>query len=149
MFGEEGKTNFTQFAGKARLVYILNSLLGLLIFSVVIFPLTVLLPLTIPFIAWYANQWLGRFKFTLDESKLFVRYGVFLYNYQLIPYENVQDIHVTQSLVDQIFGMWSVTVFTATVGGGSARIPLLEKDGAERLKDELFRKMKEARNVTD
>ena len=149
MFGEEGRTNFAQFAGKAHLIYTLNSLLGLLILSVIIFPLIVLLPLTIPFMVWYANQWLNRFKFTLDETELFVRYGVFLYNYQLIPYENVQDIHVTQSFVDQIFGMWSVIVFTATVGGGSVKIPMLEREGAEKLKDELFKRMKEARNVTD
>lgn len=149
MFGCDARANFKQFAPNARRGFLVSLLLTTIGFSIIIFPLILLLPLTIPLTLWYSGKYLERFVFTLDEDKFFVRKGVFLYSYTMIPYENVQDIHVTQSFTDMLFGMWSVVVFTATVGGGAVTVPALGRDGAGELKDMLFAKMKEAKNVTD
>jgi len=149
MLDEEAGSNaepFVPHAAKANIAYsVVRNFLG----SVILFPLLVFLPLTLIAGAWYANEFVKRLRFRLDGEYFFVRQGVVLYNYTLIPYENVQDIHVTQLFTDQLLGMWTVIVFTATVGGGAVRIPFLSRESAESLKGALFARMKEARNVTD
>lgn len=98
----------------------------------------------------YSWWYISSFIFSLEGQYLFVRKGVIAHSYTIIPYENVQDIHVVQSLSDRIFGVWSVIIFTATAtSAGSDNIFGLEKENAERLKEAVFAKMKEAKHVTD
>ncbi|VVB54143.1 Bacterial PH domain protein [uncultured archaeon] len=145
----EGRQNFCSFAPNAQIGYVASSLWGTLIVSVILFPLILILPLTLTLTLFYSVFSLRKFIFILEKRNLLVRRGIIKYSYSLIPYENIQDIHVTQTFVERLFGMWSVTVFTATIGGGAVSIPALDKTDAEKLKDALFTKMKEAKNVTD
>ncbi len=150
MLDEERGENFEGFAGGAQLCIIVSTLLGVLMWSVILFPLIVALPLTLPLGAWYANEYLKRFRFRLDPSHLFVRRGVILYAYTLIPYENIQDVHVVQGYLDRLFGVWSVIVFTATASDrGSETVPCLSREGAESLRKSVFARIKEAKHVTD
>jgi membrane protein YdbS with pleckstrin-like domain len=98
----------------------------------------------------YSWFYISSFIFSLDEQYIFVRKGVIAHNYTIIPYENVQDIHVVQSITDRIFGVWSVIIFTATAtAAGSDNILGLKKEDAEVFKEAVFAKIKEAKHVTD
>jgi len=150
MFGEDTGENFEKFADGARISIILSNLVGVVFLSVVFFPCLALLPLTLPLGAWYGIEYLKRLRFRLDKTYFFVRKGVILYSYTLVPYENVQDVHVVQGYVDRIFGVWKVVLFTATASiQGSECVFGLSRESAEKLRTAIFKKMKEARHVTD
>lgn len=146
----EDKENFESFASGAKTLSIATNVLTVVVFSIILFPFLVLLPITGIFSIWYGNEYVKKFKFRLEKTHLFVRKGVITYSYTLIPYENIQDIHVVQGYLDRLFGMWSVSIFTATATAkGSEVVPWLTKEGAEKFKTALFEKMKEAKHVTD
>jgi len=64
-------------------------------------------------------------------------------------YENIQDIHVVQGMLEKIFGLWSVHAYTATTGQSAQVIPGLSKENAEKLKDDLFTRIRRSKDVTD
>lgn len=150
MLNEEEGKNCEAFAPNARTYFILSRLFSTLMISIVLFPLIVLLPLTLVVTGYYAMEYQKRLRFRMEDTHFFVRRGVILYAYTLIPYENIQDIHVVQGWLEQLFGIWSVVVFTATTTArGSETVPGLDKASAERLKTTLFERIREARHVTD
>jgi len=164
IFGEKARGNFEPFAAQAWLLYAFWAAARVLAFSGIailllfaldmlfgfnLLPLLFALPLILVAGVWYSTEYVRRFIFALDKKNLFIRRGVLLFNYTLTPYENIQDVQVNQSIVDRILGLWSVTVLTATVGGGATRVPFLSREGAGRVKDAIFARIKEARHVTD
>ena len=160
MFGGSGKPNFEPFASAAVLYYIIDyatiaAILALILVACVLFlnisPLVLLIPVVFLAVgAAYSKMFVKRFAFRLEDRVFFVRKGVFARAHTLLPYENIQDIHVVQSITERLLRLSAVIIFTATYSGaGSEWIPGLPKEGAERLKAELFRKMKEVKNVTD
>jgi membrane protein YdbS with pleckstrin-like domain len=113
-------------------------------------PSVVFVPAILCFAAWYGLKYVRSFMFRLDGMFLHVRHGVFMHAHTLLPYENIQDIHVTQGILERLFGLNTVIIFTATTSGaGAETVPWLTRDGAERLKAALFARMREARHVTD
>jgi len=110
----------------------------------------VVLVALIVFVVWYSYEYISKFVFTLNKQILFVRRGAIIYSYTMIPYKNIQDVHVVQSALDRIFGIWRVVVFTATsTTSGSEHIFGLEKKTAEEFKQTIFKRIKEVKNVTD
>ena len=98
----------------------------------------------------YGWLFISKFVFTLEKNCLLVRKGVITNSYTLIPYENIQDVHIVQSLIGRIFRVWSVIIFTATAtASGSELVPGLGKESADRFREKIFLKMKEAKHVTD
>jgi membrane protein YdbS with pleckstrin-like domain len=98
----------------------------------------------------YSHLFINSIIFTMEGQCFLVRKGVLMHSYTMIPYENIQDIHIVQSMTGRVFGVWSIIIFTATATEkGSEQVPGLRKEDAERLKEALFAKMKEARHVTD
>ncbi|MFH0818302.1 MAG: PH domain-containing protein, partial [Candidatus Micrarchaeota archaeon] len=88
--------------------------------------------------------------FELRGDCFFSRKGVFKASYTMIRYERVQDIHVNQSFFEMLFGLWNVSIFTATATDrGSENIPGLSKENAESLKTALFAKIKKVKKVVD
>lgn len=150
MFSKDSGENFEKFANGAWLALAVSNLSGIVLINIIIFPLILLLPITIIAGLWYSKEYLKRFIFRFDDTHFFVRKGVILYSYTLIPYENIQDVHVIQGLVERLFGVWSVIIFTATTSSrGAETVPGLSREGAERLKETIFKKIKEAKHVTD
>ena len=99
---------------------------------------------------WYSAEFFRAFYFSLRSDHLFSRKGVFKASYTTIPYERIQDIHVTQSLFESLFGTWTVSLYTATATArGSETIHGLAKESAEALKSSLFAKIKKVRKVVD
>ncbi|MFH1520679.1 MAG: PH domain-containing protein [Candidatus Micrarchaeota archaeon] len=138
----EDKENSELFSDSAKLLTIFNNTLNILPF--------VIIPLTWPLLIWYSLEYVKKFKFRLEKTHLFVRKGVITDSYTLIPYENIQDIHVSQGYTDRLFNMWNVSVFTTTATArGSEIVPWLTKESAEKFKTALFERIKEAKHVTD
>lgn len=98
----------------------------------------------------YSWLYISNFVFTMENPCFLVRKGAIIYSHTLIPYENIQDIHLVQSLTDRIFGVWSVLIFTATATEkGSEQVIGLSKESAEKLKEAIFLRIKEVKHVTD
>ncbi len=112
--------------------------------------LLVLVIAVLAFLWWYSGAFFKNFFFELRKDYLFSRKGVFKASYTTIPYERIQDIHLTQSIYDNLFGLWRVSIYTATATGrGSEDIPGLSKENAEAMKSELFKRIKRVREIVD
>ncbi len=80
----------------------------------------------------------------------FSRKGVVTPSYTMIPYENIQDVHVSQGYVEKLLGLSTVRIYTATFSGrGSDAIPGLSRENAEAFKDALFARIKGVKKVVD
>ncbi|MFH1722002.1 MAG: PH domain-containing protein [Candidatus Altiarchaeota archaeon] len=102
------------------------------------------------FFSWYSRRFFEVFVFEPRKDHFFTRKGVIVPSYTLIPYKNIQDIHLEQTVFDRIFGLWSVQIFSATYDPrGSDMIFGLNKENAENLKTEIFSKVKEVKEVVD
>lgn len=154
--------NFEKLSGMAALAHLASRLpLDLFMLAVlavisfliggIIFPITTaVIILLLLADAAYSFLYVSGFVFTLEEKCVLVRKGVITYSFTLIPYENIQDVHLVQSITGRIFGVWSVIIFTATAtSAGSEQVIGLRKENAERFKESIFQKIKEAKHVTD
>ena len=63
----------------------------------------------------------------------------------LVPVSRIQTVDVTRGVVQQLFGLASVAVLTAS-SQGTVRIPHLEKDVARRVADDLARRAEMVRD---
>jgi membrane protein YdbS with pleckstrin-like domain len=162
MLGEDFSKRFVNFSSNARnalaipsmafTMLILGATTLVLLFA--FFPAGVLLLLLllalVAFEWWYYGEFLNKFAFELKGGHFFSRKGVFKASYTMIRYERIQDIHIGQSIFEMLFGLWNVSIFTATATGrGSENIPGLSKEGAEQLKTALFQKIKKVKKVVD
>jgi len=99
---------------------------------------------------WYTHEFFRTFIYEPRGDYFFSRKGVITPSYTLIPYKNMQDIHVEQSLYDRIFGLWAVKIYSATFSRrGSDIIFGLNRENAERLKTEILERMRGVVQVVD
>jgi membrane protein YdbS with pleckstrin-like domain len=63
----------------------------------------------------------------------------------LVPVSRIQTVDVTRGIVQQVFGLASVAVLTAS-SQGTVRIPHLEADVARRVADDLARRAETVRD---
>jgi hypothetical protein len=70
------------------------------------------------------------------EDDLIVRRGVMFSRLSVVPYGRMQFIDVTAGPLERAFGLRTVRMHTAAAAS-DARIPGLEQDEAERLRDRL------------
>jgi membrane protein YdbS with pleckstrin-like domain len=60
----------------------------------------------------------------MRDGYLFVRKGVVTPGYTMIPYENIQDVHLDQPILEKALGLCNVRIYTATFSAkGSEMIP--------------------------
>jgi putative membrane protein len=98
----------------------------------------------------YSKWYFRLFLFELRGSYLFSRKGVLTPDYTMIPYENIQDVHIDQPVVEKALGICNVRIFTATFSSrGSEMINGLSVADAEAFKNAVFQKIKEVRKVVD
>lgn len=65
----------------------------------------------------------------------------------ILPYNRIQDIGISQDLLDRFFGLYNVFLSSATTSStAEAYISGLEKSNAEALRNELLNKVKEKTN---
>lgn len=150
MFSEDSLT-IPAFAPSAKIFYVFTSALfgsaivafiGAIL-AIFFMPVLILIPILIIFELWYYNKYINKFRYALQKDHFFVRKGVFGYNYTFIPYNNIQDIHVSQSFFESMLGIWNLSIFTATASArGSEVLPCLSRGVAESLKEQLMEKVR-------
>ncbi len=76
-----------------------------------------------------------RWRYEIRERDLFLSHGSWFYVLTLIPFDRIQYVETHQGPLDLAFRLMQLVVYTAA--GRAARIPGLDPDEAEALREEL------------
>jgi len=76
-----------------------------------------------------------RWRYEIRERDLFLSHGSWFYVLTLIPFDRIQYVETHQGPLDLAFKLMQLVVYTAA--GKAARIPGLDPDEAEALREEL------------
>lgn len=79
------------------------------------------------------------FRFNLQKEFLFIRRGVISPKYFLLPYENIQDAQISETLTDPLFKTSTIVVSTPA---DSLTIPAVPKEHAKTFRDKLLELVK-------
>jgi membrane protein YdbS with pleckstrin-like domain len=86
------------------------------------------------------------FRFNLQKEFLFIRRGVISPRYFLLPYENIQDAQISDTLIDPIFKTSTIVVSTPA---DSLVIPAVPKEHAKAFRDKLLNLVKEHKDLAE
>ena len=78
--------------------------------------------------------------YALREDDLLVRRGVLFRTIYAIPLGRIQHVDTHRGPVERIFGLATISVYTASGGGADATIPGLTEQNAALLRDALLEK---------
>ena len=95
--------------------------------------------LGVSFALFFAGARYRRFRFAVDESRLWIRSGVLRHRLQVLPLSRIQHLDVNSGVVERAIGLAHLNVFTAGGRGASATIVGLEPERAAELRDRLLR----------
>lgn len=93
------------------------------------------------------------YKYDLVENGFQKEYGIIAKKYVTIPYERIQNIDISQSIIERILGLYDLNIQTAGLSSGMGRfgsrraegmLPGISKKDAEWLRDELIKRSREA-----
>jgi membrane protein YdbS with pleckstrin-like domain len=79
-----------------------------------------------------------RWRYAVRETDLWIRSGVLWVTTSVIPFSRLQFVDTHQGPLERLFRLSSLVVHTAAIGT-SGRLPGLDTDQAERLRDRLAR----------
>jgi uncharacterized protein len=79
-----------------------------------------------------------RWRYALRAEDLWIRQGVLTVIVSIVPYRRLQFVDTRQGPLDRLFGLSQLVVHTAALGT-SARLPGLDAEEAERLRERLAR----------
>lgn len=103
-----------------------------------------------PWAAWgLASAWLAialvapplsyaRWRFSVDDRLLAMRYGILFVEERLIPVPRMQHVDLTRGPIERLFGLSTLVVFTAGNEGSAFRVPGLARRRAEALRDHIL-----------
>jgi uncharacterized protein len=80
----------------------------------------------------------ARWRYAVREHDLWIRRGVLWVTVSVIPFSRLQFVDTRQGPLDRVFRLAELVVHTAALGT-SARLPGLDVEEAERLRDRLAR----------
>lgn len=86
---------------------------------------------------WYPARAYKAWGYRLDERVLEIRQGVWLQTLTLLPLSRVQHVDLNQGPLDRLFGLSSLTLYTAGTQNAVIQIPGLDPAEAIRLRDHL------------
>jgi len=94
----------------------------------------------------YQKIWFKNFHFQFSDKSGIIKSQVIALSSSYVYYDRIQNINVTQGIIERLFGLYSVTIETAAESGNKEkraglRIPGLSNTGAEKLKDFLLAKV--------
>ncbi len=94
----------------------------------------------------YQKIWFKNFHFQFSDKSGIIKSQVIALSSSYVYYDRIQNINVTQGIVERIFGLFSVTIETAAESGNKEkraglRIPGLSSSGADKIKDFLLAKI--------
>jgi membrane protein YdbS with pleckstrin-like domain len=87
---------------------------------------------------WFPTLQFERWGYALSAAELRIQRGVLVRRVTAIPSHRIQHVDTHQGPLEQLFGLASVHIYTASGMGADGVIPGLERAEAERLKDELI-----------
>jgi uncharacterized protein len=93
------------------------------------FVIAVALAATVPYLRY------RRWRYEIRERDLFLSHGSWFFVLALIPFDRIQYVETHQGPLDLAFGLMQLVVYTAA--GKAARIPGLDPDQAEALREKL------------
>lgn len=119
--------------GDVRDVWGVRSALGMDTFVPTLLCAGVLLvyTFTMPFIRY--NRW----SYDLLEDEFHVHRGVFTQIHTVAPVRRIQHLDVAQNVLEKMFGIAKLVIYTAGSRGADIVIPGLELEYAELVRDEL------------
>lgn len=104
----------------------------------------ILLFLVTLIIYFYQKWYYSVYFYDLNENYIIIKKGPITPLEITVPFERIQDVYVSQDLLDRFFGLYDVYISTATFTSGTiAHIDGVEKKGAEGLKNLILEKVKE------
>jgi membrane protein YdbS with pleckstrin-like domain len=86
-----------------------------------------------PWVRWRVHRW------EVTAEAVYTLTGWLSRTWTLVPVSRIQTVDVTRGVVQQLFGLASVVVLTASTQG-TVRIPHLQADVARRVADDLARR---------
>lgn len=113
-------------SSKLMVVYFIQSLMALLAFPAVFFPL------------WFKYLTL-RYKF--DREGISASWGVIFKRQVYLTYARIQDIHVSRGLVERWLGLATVDIQTAS-GSATAELSIVGLHEFDEIRDFLYSKMR-------
>ena len=78
--------------------------------------------------------------YALRENDLLVRRGVLFRTIYAIPLGRIQHVDTHRGPVERIFGLATISIYTASGGGADATVPGLTEESATLLRDALLEK---------
>ena len=98
----------------------------------------------IALIFYYQRWYYAVYFYDLTSDYVIIRKGPITPQEVTIPYERIQDVYVSQDILDRIFGLYDVWLSSATISSGmQAHIDGLEKNAAEGFRSVLLQKIRE------
>ena len=99
----------------------------------------------------YQKIWFKNFYFQFSDNSGLIRSQVIALSSSYVYYDKIQNINVTQGLLERIFGLFSVTIETAAESSNKdekagLQIPGLTKSDAEKIKNFLLTKVDQFKN---
>lgn len=94
----------------------------------------------------YKKIWFKNFHFQFSDNSGIIKSQVIALSSSYVYYDRIQNVNVTQGILERLFGLYSVTIETAAESGNKQkravlRVPGLSNSGAEKLKDFLLAKV--------
>lgn len=94
---------------------------------------------------WILREYLNTFSFRIDPEYVVVDRGVIGRQRSSFPYTKIQDVNLYQGFVQSYFGLWNVSISTATTTSEiSSMIPGLSYASAEKIRDQILDRVKVA-----
>ncbi len=82
--------------------------------------------------------WYRHWSYDVREHDVLICQGVMWQSHKSVPRLRIQHVDVERDPLDRLFGLASVTLYTAGGSGGDAAIPGLTPEVAEHLREELL-----------
>jgi len=101
------------------------------ILSILVFTFGFILSFILPQLA-YKYWW-----FDVKENEIYIERGILTRIRTVVPYSKIQHIDVQQSVLDRLFHLSKLVLYTAGTRGADVIIPGLPLDYAEQLRDSL------------
>ncbi len=100
-----------------------NSLVALLLVSIILFPLIVLLPITIPLTILRVKRW----RYRIEDFRIVNNHGILFRSEESVLLDRVDSLQQSQGMLNKIFGNGKVSIMTA----GSSKPDLVLSDSPE------------------
>ena len=92
---------------------------------------------------WFANTSVRKKMYLLRQHDISFRDGVFFKSWTTIPFSRVQHCEIIKGVVDNMFGLVELRIFTAGGSSSDLVIPGLKPDAAFALKEHIISKISE------